>query len=679
MEAFRSAFLPCNLIDLGYTRNKYTWNNGRHHGEFVQQRLDRAYATLEWRELFPHCRVTHLQAPYSDHIPILLTTHNTNISTQRKQFPHRFEEKWASHLDCEPVIQVAWNQVHPRGNPMFRLFEKIKHYRMALIGWSRYAFRDTKAKLEEKQKESEDLTKQKTGDKIESINMVKSEINRLLYQEELTWRQRSRAIWLQVGDKNTKFFDQRASQRRQRNQIIGVFNDEDNWCTDDNEIANVAENYFHNLFTTTHLDHTIMENVLDSVDRRITDDMNGILLQPYTACEIKRALFQMHLSKSPGPDGMSPFFFQKNWYIVGRDVIEAVLLILNSGHLLHKMNHTHIVLIPKKNDPKYLSEFRPIILSNVVSRIYSKVLINRLKIILPNVISDAQSAFGSDRLITNNTIVAFEVLHKMRNRRRGKRGHMAIKLDISKAYDRVEWPFLKRIMEKIGMDLKRIHLAMETVTTASYSILINGEPRGHIKPSRGIRQGDPLSPYLFLLCAEGLSAMLKRAEERRQLHGILSCKNGVQISHLLFVDDNLLFCQATVEDCQQLKTILEQYESASGQSINRSKIALFFSRNTRAEVRTTIQGILGAQVITDCEKYLGLPMVIGLSKVKSFKELKEKITKRVMGWKEKFISKAEREVLIKTVAQAIPTYTMGIFKIPISLCNDINAILAKYW
>ena len=146
----------------------------------------------------------------------------------------------------------------------------------------------------------------------------------------------------------------------------------------------------------------------------------------------------MHPSKSPRLDGMSPFFFQKYWHIVGRDVIEAVLSVLNSCHFLHKMNHTHIMLIPKKNNPKYLSEFRPISLSNVISRIYSKVLANRLKIILPNVISDAQSAFMPDRLITDNTTIAFEVLHRIHNRRRGKRGHMAIKLDISKAYDRVE-------------------------------------------------------------------------------------------------------------------------------------------------------------------------------------------------------------------------------------------------
>ena len=162
----------------------------------------------------------------------------------------------------------------------------------------------------------------------------------------------------------------------------------------------------------------------------------------------------MHPSKSPGPDGMSLFFFQKYWHIVGRDVIEAVLSVLNLGHFLHKMNHTHIVLVPKKNDPKYLSKFRPISLGNVISRIYSKILANQLNIILPNVISDAQSGFVPDRLITDNTSVAFEVLHMMRNRRRGKKGQMTVKLDISKAYDRVEWCFLARIMAKLGLDEK---------------------------------------------------------------------------------------------------------------------------------------------------------------------------------------------------------------------------------
>ena len=130
----------------------------------------------------------------------------------------------------------------------------------------------------------------------------------------------------------------------------------------------------------------------------------------------------MHPSKSPGPNGISPFFFQKYWHIVGLDVIEAILSVLNSGHLLHKMNYTYIVLIQKKkkNDPQYLLEFRPISLGNVISRIYSKVLANQLKIILPKMISDVQSAFVPDRLIIDNTTVAFEVLHRMQNRRRGK-------------------------------------------------------------------------------------------------------------------------------------------------------------------------------------------------------------------------------------------------------------------
>ena len=145
--------------------------------------------------------------------------------------------------------------------------------------------------------------------------------------------------------------------------------------------------------------------------------MNNTLLQQYMPDEVKRALFHMHPSKSPGPDGMSPFFFQKYWHIMGNDVTTAIFSVLNSGHMLHKMNYTHIVLIPQYNDLKNVSDYQPISFGNVVSRIVSKLLANWLKLILPNVISDSQSVFVPNRLIIDNIIVAFEVLHRMRNKR----------------------------------------------------------------------------------------------------------------------------------------------------------------------------------------------------------------------------------------------------------------------
>ncbi|KAK9995685.1 hypothetical protein SO802_020371 [Lithocarpus litseifolius] len=162
---------------------------------------------------------------------------------------------------------------------------------------------------------------------------------------------------------------------------------------------------------------------------------------------------------------------------------------------------------------------------------------------------------------------------------------------------------------------------METVRLASYSILINGEPRGHITPTRGIKQGDPFSLYLFLLCAKGLSSLLRHAIGSGQLHAIASCQGGVQVSHLLFANNSLLFCKATPGDCQNLLNILALYEVASGQTINRNKTSIFFSRNTKPEMRGVIRQMLGAQVMEDYEKYLGLPMVGGKSKERSVWEV----------------------------------------------------------
>ena len=153
---------------------------------------------------------------------------------------------------------------------------------------------------------------------------------------------------------------------------------------------------------------------------------------------------------------------------------------------------------------------------------------------------------------------------------------MAMKLDMSKAYDRVEWIFLEQLMRKMGFHRRWVDLIMATIKSVSYSFLINGVPRGSIKPTRGIRQGDPLSPYLFLLCSEGLNGLLKKAVAKGDLRGFSLCKNGPQISYLFFADDSLIFCHAKMGDVQAIQSALALYERASGQKINGTKTSIFF-------------------------------------------------------------------------------------------------------
>ena len=200
---------------------------------------------------------------------------------------------------------------------------------------------------------------------------------------------------------------------------------------------------------------------------------------------------------------------------------------------------------------------------------------------------------------------------------------MALKLDMSKAYDQVEWAYLEALMRRIVFSDRCVALIMECITTVSYSILVNGEPSNVIHPSRGIRQGDPFSPYLFILCTEGLHDLLHKGAETGHIRGVFICKKWPRLTHLFFADDSVVFCRASLSECHKIQDLLSCYKKASGQKLNRSKAGLFFSKSAPIVAQDQIKEFMGAQEIKQYEKYLELPALVGKKKKASLAYIKD--------------------------------------------------------
>jgi hypothetical protein len=266
------------------------------------------------------------------------------------------------------------------------------------------------------------------------------------------------------------------------------------------------------------------------------------------------------------------------------------------------------------------------------------MLAHRLKGILPEVISPMQSAFVLGRLITDNVLVAYECVHSIKNKRVGSTETCAVKLDMHKAYDRVEWIFLENMIRKLGFCERWIMLMMACVRSVRYQVRFNSDETDMFVPTRGLRQGDPLSPYLFLLCAEGLSSLLMYEEEVGSIDGLRVCRNAPSVSHLLFADDSLILMKADMNNATSLQQVLDTYCANSGQMVSLAKSSIFFSPNTNVLVRAEICETLHIVSEALSDKYLGLPALVGADKSDYFDHFIDRIIQKINGWKEKLIS-----------------------------------------
>nr|DAD49162.1 TPA_asm: hypothetical protein HUJ06_019099 [Nelumbo nucifera] len=477
-----------------------------------------------------------------------------SVSRVHRHLRFRFENGWLWEPGLNKTVEDAWS-LSRMGDVSSRLDQCGK----ALAKWGSGLNKKFTRDIAQCKAVIERLRDNSIPSDIETIKEKKIELLKLLGKEEDYWRQRSKSFWLRDGDANTKYFHATASTRKRTSRISRLMDDEGNWHDDPSSLCQVVQDYFRKLFS---LSSSYAIECFDFFDCKVSDSDNEKLLSPFSFEEFKEVVFQMHPDKSPTA---------VSW--LSREEFPASL------------NGTTIVLIPKCESPKTMKDLRPISLCNVLYKIVSKVLANRLKVLLSNIILNAQSAFV-----------------------------------------------------------------------------------GPIIPNRGLHQGDPLSPYLFILCAEGLSALMYKAEREGLIYGYRICQGAPSVSHLLFADNSFFFFKAEERECNSIKNILKVYEEASGQAIN-------FSEDVKARV-TSVLGVVNP---INAGRYLGLPSLIGRKKKEVFRFIRDRLWQRLQGWKSKLLSRAGKEILIKYVAQVVPSYCMSTFMIHVSLSKELERMMNSFW
>lgn len=346
-----------------------------------------------------------------------------------------------------------------------------------------------------------------------------------------------------------------------------------------------------------------------------------------------------------------------------------------NSHIHNPINATFIALIPKSDNPSSYEDFQPISLCNCLYKIISKVISRRLKVIVSKHIFREQFGFLEGKQIHETIGVAQEGLNSIKLK---KLKAVVVKIDLSKAFDWVNWLYIRMILIHMGFRLVFVNWLMACLSSVSFSILLNGSTTTFLQTERGIRQGCALSPLLFLLVAEGLSIYLAEANVGGRFSGI-KISNGLTITHLLFVDDILIFCDGSKRVADILSEDLTLFKIATGMRINAQKSNILFSRIGDEFIQHYLDLLpYQTQALEDSLKYLGFHLKPNDYRKNEWTWLLAKLEKRLQVWSNKWLSRVGRLVLIKSILEAIPVYWMSLSWIPKGILEKARRISFSY-
>lgn len=502
-----------------------------------------------------------------------------------------------------------------------------------------------------------------------------TQYNSILDHEEAFWFQQARTKWIRLGDRNTRYFHEKSLARRRENRIEALLNEHDEWVYDDCAIQQSLARHFQHLFSTSASHRQPLHSVVSypPIDSNTLQGLGA----PVTLDEVKRALFSMGNYKSPGPDGFHPIFFKSQWEVVGPSIYNFVQQTFENPAIIGDINHTLLTPIPKVHDPSRPSDFRPIALCNVIYKIVTKVISNRIKPILPDIISHNQSSFITRQNATDNAIILQETVHSMHSMM-GRKRYMVIKLDLAKAYDKMEWSFITNSLEMLQFPQHLIELIKACLSSSTFSINWQGKQTQRFSPSRGLRQGDPMSPLLFVTALERLSHCIQDAVNDGLWCPLKFGRGGPEVSYLLFANDILLIAEASDANTRVILDILNRFTNCSGKSINNAKSCVLFSSNTPPSVAASISAQLGIAATDNLGRYLGIPIIIGRKGKADFSFLIDKIRAKLSGWKAATLSQAGHISLAQSSIFSIPNYVMQTSKLPTSVCDEVERLCRDF-
>ena len=491
MRRYADILNDLELRDLPLQGGPFTWRGGLNGRS--KSRLDRFVVSDDWESHCCNVIQCCLPRAVSDHCPILLDSEGVRMGPS----PFRFELMWLKYEGFKETLKGWWQNLQFHGSYSFILSAKLKALKGILKTWNREVFGLVETNKKDALRrvtywDDLEMERELNLEEVEERVKAKADFKQWALAEEISWRQKSRETWLKEGDRNTGFFHRTANAHRRRN-FVNSIRINGRKLVKDAEIKDGLVAAFQNLFSDPRgWSPSLPEMAINEIGSEEADKLE----EGFTEEEIWKAISGLNSDKAPGPDGFPIAFWIFSWDFVKKEVLGFFKEFHDHSRFVKNLNATFLVLIPKKQTVEDFKDLRPISLVGGLYKILAKVLANRIKRVLHKVISKSQNAFVKDRQILDAVLIANELVDS--TLRRKKQG-MVCKLDIEKAYDSISWEFLNQVMGRMGFGNRWLSWIKWCISTASFSVLFNGSPAGFFPSSKGLRQGDPLSPISLLL------------------------------------------------------------------------------------------------------------------------------------------------------------------------------------